>query len=82
MYLTVRRKPRMSRKSASSFLAVTPLFDVDTHSAKHLRQFKYTSLSLIPSLLDSEEFVSKVSNQLCLIDKTSETDLFVNKSSF
>lgn len=58
----------MSRKSSSSFLAVTPLFDVDTHSAKHLRQFKYTSLSLIPSLLDSEEFVSKVSNKLCLID--------------
>ena len=72
----------MSRKSASSFLAVTPLFDVDTHSAKHLRQFKYTCLNLIPSLLDSEEFVSKVSNQLCLIDKTSETDLFVNKNSF
>jgi len=51
---------------------VTPLFDVDTHSAKHLRQFKYTSLSLIPSL-DSEEFVSKVSNKLCVINKTSET---------
>ena len=59
----------MSRKSASSFLAVTPLFDVDTHSAKHLRQFKYTSLSLIPSLLDSEEFVSKVSNTFCVVQK-------------
>ncbi|XP_078352830.1 HEAT repeat-containing protein 1-like isoform X2 [Oculina patagonica] len=55
-----RHKPRMSRKAASSFLAVTPLFDVDTHSAKHLRQFKYTSLNLIPSLLDSEEFISRV----------------------
>ena len=51
----------MSRKSASTFLAVIPLFDVDKHSAKHLRQFKYTCLTLIPSLLDSEDFVSKVS---------------------
>jgi len=70
----------MSRKSASSFLAVTPLFDVGTHSAKHLRQFKYTSLSLVPSILDSEEFVSKVSIKLCVIDRTSETHLVVNKS--
>lgn len=61
----------MSRKSASSFLAVTPLFDFDTHSAKHFRQFKYTSLGLIPSLLDSEEFVSKVSNTGCVIDNIS-----------
>ena len=51
----------MSRKSSSTFLAVIPLFDVDKHSAKHLRQFKYTCLTLIPSLLDSEDFVSKVS---------------------
>ena len=51
----------MSRKSANTFLAVIPLFDVDKHSAKHLRQFKYTCLTLIPSLLDSEDFVSKVS---------------------
>ena len=51
----------MSRKSASTFLAVIPVFDVDKHSAKHLRQFKYTCLNLIPSLLDSEDFVSKVS---------------------
>ena len=51
----------MSRKSASTFLAVIPLFDVDKHSAKHLRQFKYLCLTLIPSLLDSEDFVSKVS---------------------
>ena len=51
----------MSRKSASTFLAVIPVFDVDKHSAKHLRQFKYTCLTLIPSLLDSEDFVSKVS---------------------
>ena len=51
----------MSRKSANTFLAVIPLFDIDKHSAKHLRQFKYTCLTLIPSLLDSEDFVSKVS---------------------
>ena len=51
----------MSRKSASTFLAVIPVFDVDKHSAKHLRQFKYACLTLIPSLLDSEDFVSKVS---------------------
>lgn len=60
-FFLVRHKPRMSRKSASTFLAVIPLFDVDKHSAKHLRQFKYTCLTLIPSLLDSEDFVSKVS---------------------
>ena len=59
--MLVRHKPRMSRKSASTFLAVIPVFDVDKHSAKHLRQFKYTCLTLIPSLLDSEDFVSKVS---------------------
>ncbi|RMX40131.1 hypothetical protein pdam_00002238 [Pocillopora damicornis] len=56
----VRQKPRMARRSARVFLAVTPLFDVDTHSAKHLRQFKYTSISVISSLLDSDEFVNKV----------------------
>ena len=61
---TVHHKPKMSRKTATSFLAVTPLFDVNTHSAKHLRQFKYTSLSLIASLLDSEDFVNKVSMEL------------------
>ena len=59
--MLVRHKLRMSRKSASTFLAVIPVFDVDKHSAKHLRQFKYTCLTLIPSLLDSEDFVSKVS---------------------
>ena len=59
--MLVRHKPRISRKSANTFLAVIPLFDVDKHSAKHLRQFKYTCLTLIPSLLDSEDFVSKVS---------------------
>ena len=59
--MLVRHKPRMSRKSASTFLAVIPVFDVDKHSAKHLRQFKYTCMTLIPSLLDSEDFVSKVS---------------------
>lgn len=53
-------KPRISHKAATSFLAVRPLFDVKTHSAKHLRHFKYTSLSIIPSILDSEDFVSKV----------------------
>ncbi|KAJ7330602.1 HEAT repeat-containing protein 1 [Desmophyllum pertusum] len=58
-----RHKPRMTRKSASSFLAVTPLFDVDSHSAKHLRQFKYASVSLIPSLLNSDEFANKVQVQ-------------------
>lgn len=56
----VRQKPRMARRSARVFLAVTPLFDVDAHSAKHLRQFKYTSVSVISSLLNSDEFVSKV----------------------
>ena len=52
----------MARRSARVFLAVTPLFDVDTHSAKHLRQFKYTSISVISSLLNSDEFVNKVNN--------------------
>ncbi|XP_029184672.2 HEAT repeat-containing protein 1-like isoform X2 [Acropora millepora] len=62
--LEVSHKPKMSRKTASSFLNVTPVFDVNVHSAKQLRQFIYTSLSIIPSLLDSGSFSSKVHDEM------------------
>ena len=60
-------KPKMSQKT-SSFLNVTPVFDVNTHSIKQLRQFKYTALGIIPSLLNSGDFDSKVCMELIVTD--------------
>ncbi|XP_068676688.1 HEAT repeat-containing protein 1-like isoform X1 [Montipora foliosa] len=56
-------KPKISQKT-SSFLNVTPVFDVNTHSIKQLRQFKYTALGIIPSLLNSGDFDSKVHDEM------------------
>ena len=67
----------MSRKTASSFLNVTPVFDVNVHSAKQLRQFIYTSLSIIPSLLDSGSFSSKV----CILPLNNDLHILKNHNN-
>lgn len=72
------RKPRVTRKPASSFSVDTPLFDVTAHSAKHLRQFKFSSLGLIPSLFSSEAFVSKVRICLSLLFVVAEPLMIVS----
>lgn len=77
LFWSVSHKPKMSRKTASSFLNVTPVFDVNVHSAKQLRQFIYTSLSIIPSLLDSGSFSSKV----CILPLNSDLRILKNHNN-
>ena len=77
LFWSVSHKPKMSRKTASSFLNVTPVFDVNVHSAKQLRQFIYTSLSIIPSLLDSGSFSSKV----CILPLNNDLHILKNHNN-
>ncbi|EDO34893.1 predicted protein [Nematostella vectensis] len=48
------------RKSAPLFSGPTPLFDVHVHSAKHFRQFKFTVLGLVPTVLGNDNFIAKI----------------------
>ncbi|XP_070562669.1 HEAT repeat-containing protein 1-like [Ptychodera flava] len=50
----------ISRKKTSPGQKSHPIFDVDSHTAKQLRQLKYTVVSFIPHILSSAEFIRQV----------------------
>ncbi|XP_078413403.1 HEAT repeat-containing protein 1 isoform X1 [Cetorhinus maximus] len=53
-------KMRTTRSKARNPSEVEPLFNVDTHTAKQLRHFKFLSVSFMAQILASNSFVGKV----------------------